>query len=112
LYEVEKVDLGFNPDRVLSFQISLPSPRYNGAEKISEFYEFALQNIRNLPGVRSASAVSTLPLTGNYHFINLEVDADRANPTAKHPYVDSPSVLPGYFAALRCPILYGRDFTG
>jgi putative ABC transport system permease protein len=111
LYEVEKVDLGFNPDRVLSFQVSLPSSRYSGAEKISGFYDLALQNIRILPGVRSASAVSTLPLTGNYHFINLEVEADRANPGAKHPYVDSPSVLPGYFEALRCPILYGRDFT-
>jgi putative ABC transport system permease protein len=112
LYEVEKVDLGFNPERVLSFQVSLPSPRYNGADRISGFYALALQNIRSLPGVRSASAVSTLPLTGSYHFINLEVEADRANPAAKHPYVDSSSVLPGYFEALRCPVLYGRDFTG
>lgn len=111
LYEVEKVDMGFNPDRVLSFQVSLPSSRYSDADKISGFYDLALQNIRVLPGVRSASAVSTLPLTGNYHFINLEVEADRANPGAKHPYVDSPAVLPGYFEALRCPIINGRDFT-
>jgi predicted permease len=111
LYNVGQVDLGFNPDRVLSFQVSLPSARYKEPDKVSRFYDFAVQNIRALPGIRSASAVSTLPLTGNYHFINLEVEGEPAPVGTQHPFVDSPSVLPGYFETLRCPIIHGRDFN-
>jgi putative ABC transport system permease protein len=110
LYNVEQIDLGFNPDRVLSFQISLPSSRYRETDKISGFYDLAVQNIRSLPGIQSASTVSTLPLTGNYHFINLEVEGERPPVGAHHPLVDSPSVLPGYFETMRCPIIQGRDF--
>src|SRR5205807_6419208 len=111
LYNVEQVDLGFNPERVLSFQVSLPSSRYKEPDKVAGFYGFAVQNIRALPGIRSASAVSTLPLTGNYHFINLEVEGEPTPVGTQHPFVDSPSVLPGYFETLHCPIIHGRDFN-
>lgn len=109
-YEVERVDLGFNPDRLLSFQVLLPASRYNDADKMSVFYDQAIKRIRNIPGVQSASAVSTLPLSGAYHFINLEVEGAQIEAAAQRPYVDNPSVLPGYFAAIRSPILQGRDF--
>jgi predicted permease len=111
LYNIEQVDLGFNPERVLSFEVSLPSVRYKEADKIAGFYDLAVQNIRSLPGVRAASAVSTLPLTGNYHFINLEVEGQPAPVGGQHPFVDSPSVMPGYFETLRSRIISGRDFN-
>ncbi len=111
LYNVEQVDLGFNPERVLSFQVSLPALRYKEPDKITGFYDLAAQNIRSLPGIRSASAVSTLPLSSNYHFINLEVEGERPPVGSQHPLVDSPAVLPGYFETVRCPIIQGRDFN-
>src|SRR3989454_4909200 len=109
-HEVEKVDLGFKPDRVLSFQVSLPPARYEEADRISAFYKQAIQKIRNIPGVRSASAISTLPLSGAAHFINLQVESGQTEIATQRPFVDSPSVLPGYFETLRSPILQGRDF--
>ena len=111
LYNIEQVDLGFNPQRVLSFQVSLPVVRYKEADKINGFYDLAVQNIRNLPGVRAASAASTLPLGRNYHFINLEVEGQPAPAGAQHPFVDSSSVMPGYFETLHSPIISGRDFN-
>jgi len=109
-HEVEKVDLGFKPARVLSFQVSLPTARYGEADRISAFYRQAIQKIRNIPGVRSASAISTLPLSGAVHFINLQVENGQTEIATQRPFVDSPSVLPGYFETLRSPILQGRDF--
>ena len=85
--------------------------RYAEAEKISRFYGQAILKIRNIPGVRSASAVSTLPLSGDYHFINLEVEGGQTGDATQHPYVDNPYVLPGFFETLRSPILRGRDFS-
>ena len=110
--EVEKVDLGFKPARVLSFQVSLPPARYGEADRISAFYKQAMQKIRNIPGVRSASAISTLPLSGSsaVHLINLQVENGQTEIATQRPFVDSPSVLPGYFETLRSPILQGRDF--
>jgi len=110
-HEVEKIDLGFKPARVLSFQVSLPPARYGEADRISAFYKQAIQKIRNIPGVRSASAISTLPLSGAAHFINLQVESGQTEIATQRPFVDSPSVLPGYFETLRSPILQGRDFN-
>lgn len=110
-HEVQKVDLGFKPARVLSFQVSLPPARYGEADRISAFYKQAIQKIRNIPGVRSASAISTLPLSGAAHFINLQVESGQIEIATQRPFVDSPSVLPGYFETLRSPILQGRDFN-
>jgi predicted permease len=111
LYNIQQVDLGFNPERVLSFQVSLPSIRYNEPDKITGFYDLAVQNIRGLPGVRAASVVSALPLSNNYHFINLEVEGQPAPVGTQHPFVDSSSVMPGFFETLRSRITSGRDFN-
>ncbi len=110
LYEVEKVDLGFNPNRVLTFQVSLPPSRYKGADMMAAFYRLAIERIRNIPGVRSASAISTLPLSGAFHFINLEVEGAQTEAAAQRPYVDNPYVLPGFFETMGSPMLQGRDF--
>jgi putative ABC transport system permease protein len=96
---------------VLSFQVSLPTARYGEADRISAFYKQAIQKIRNIPGVRYASAISTLPLSGAAHFINLQVENGQTEIATQRPFVDSPSVLPGYFETLRSPILQGRDFN-
>lgn len=111
LFNVEQLDLGFNPERVLSFQVSLPSSRYQTADKITGFYEAAIHNLSAVPGVRTASAVSALPLSRNYHFINLEVEGQPAPVGTQHPFVDSSSVMPGYFETIHSHIILGRDFN-
>ncbi len=111
LYNIEQLDLGFNPERVLSFQVSLPPARYNGPARITAFYEAAVHDLRAVPGVRMASAVSALPLSRNYHFINLEVEGQPIPVGTQHPFVDSSSVMPGYFETIHSHIILGRDFN-
>ncbi|HEV2988400.1 MAG TPA: ABC transporter permease [Candidatus Angelobacter sp.] len=111
LYNIEQVDLGFSPERVLCFQVSLRSSRYKETDKIAAFYDLAIQKIRSIPGVRSASAASSVPLSSNYHFINLEVEGQPPPIGAQHPFVDSSSVMPGYFETLHTRMISGRDFN-
>lgn len=111
LYNIDQLDLGFNPERVLSFQVSLPLTRYGSSSKITTFYETAVHDLRALPGVRTASAVSALPLSHNYHFINLEVEGQPIPVGTQHPFVDSSSVMPGYFATIHSHVIVGRDFN-
>jgi putative ABC transport system permease protein len=60
---LERVDPGFDPDHVLTFNVELPS-RYSNAEGIN-FFRRAVDRISTLPGVRSASATVPLPLGGD-----------------------------------------------
>ena len=109
-YEVEKVDLGFNPYHILCFEVWLPGTKYKDDSSKTAFYERALENLKAVPGVRAASAGYTLPTVTGTHSINLQVDSQ--SPFAsERPLVDDNMVLPGFLTTLKTPILQGRDFT-
>jgi putative ABC transport system permease protein len=62
LRSLEKTDLGFDPDGVLTLRLSLPAASYDAPEKVVSFYQNLLSQVRALPGVRAAGAVRSLPL--------------------------------------------------
>ena len=59
-----EVKLGFDPQNLLTMQVSLPTSKYKTAEQRRAFYEQALKQIKAAPGVVAAGAVSNLPLSG------------------------------------------------
>lgn len=108
-YELEKVDMGFDPHHVVSFQIWLPKTEYKDDSAKETFLHRAVENLKAVPGVESASVSYTLPGATGTHFINMQVDAQ--SPFAsERPFVDSSAVSPGYFATMKIPIVQGRDF--
>ena len=110
LYEVEKVDLGFTPHNVLSFQITPPLNRYKEPEKQSTLYKAALEKLGSLPAMQSVSGISSLPLTSQA-LVN-SMDPDSQSPLFGKPLlVEEESTLPGFFQVMRLPVLEGRDFT-
>ena len=64
LIGLQSVDPGLDPSGVLTFRVSLPTARYPEAAKRLQFFNRALEEIRALPGVRSASAANYLPFRG------------------------------------------------
>lgn len=109
-YELQKVNLGFSPRHVVSFLVSLPDAEYKDDTVKAAFYQRAVDNLKAIPGVESASATFTLPLVTGTHFINLQVDSSSPH-AAERPFVDSDMVSPGFLATLKIPIIQGRDFT-
>jgi putative ABC transport system permease protein len=61
LSALQRVDLGFRPDNLLTFEISLPSNAYPDPDDVVGFYRGLLDRVRALPGVVSATAMSGLP---------------------------------------------------
>lgn len=109
-HEVEKVDMGFNPHHILSFEIWLPEAQYKDDASKAAFYQRSVDNLRTISGVQSASAGYTLPAATGTHGINLQVDSQ--SPFAEQrPFVDSNSVMPGFLGTMQIPIRQGRDFT-
>lgn len=109
-WEVERVDLGYDPQHVFAFQVSLPAANYKDEAARVSFSRQAAENLRAIPGVQSATGSYTVPeATGNY-IINLQADAQSAL-GAERPYVDANSIMPGFFSSMKIQILQGRDFT-
>lgn len=76
LIGLESVNLGFDPANVLTFRVSLTEGRYaRDAALRTQFFERALAELARLPGVRSASAASFLPLNGPGAGMGVNIEA-------------------------------------
>jgi predicted permease len=109
--QLEKVPLGFDPQNVLSFRVTLPQKRYATLAQRVSFYQRLSERIESFPAVNSAGAISFLPLTlaGNTAGITIEGKAPPA--PDQLPFVDFRSVTPGYFRGMAIPLLEGRDIS-
>ena len=65
-HRLQQVELGFRVDGVLTFDVNLPSVRYD-AERRAAFQEELARRLRTVPGVIAAGGISFLPATGSYH---------------------------------------------
>jgi putative ABC transport system permease protein len=61
---LQKIDLGFQPDHLLTASINLPEAKYSTPEKAEIFFKTLLTGIQVLPGVVSAGVTSAIPLGG------------------------------------------------
>ncbi len=60
-WKLQEVNAGFNPDRLLTLRLSLPTTAYRDAAAFGSFYESLQNRVSALPGVVSASIGSGLP---------------------------------------------------
>ncbi len=110
LQELQAVDLGFDPDGVDRFTVSLPEAGYGSDEAVVFFRELTEQ-LSALPDVSSAAAVMGSPL-GN---VALGGSIARTDiPLPPRDQVPSTTIRPatvGYLRAIGIPLLRGRDFV-
>jgi putative ABC transport system permease protein len=111
LLELQRVPLGFDPDGVLAFQISLPQTKYDGVKRVA-FYRELGAALKALPGVKSAGVSSGIPLgAGNYTKSPVSAPGKSALAPGTSVPVDWRTAGPGYFETVRIPLLRGRDFA-
>jgi predicted permease len=103
------VDLGFDSRNVLTFQLLPgnlgPKPEVRAARIRS--VEAAL---REIGSVEQVTASSLLPLAGGYSTIRWGKEDALTDPS-KYQATDAVIVQPGFFEAMRTPVLAGRTFT-
>jgi putative ABC transport system permease protein len=111
LVQMQRVDLGFNPERLLTMRVSLLDSKYPERRQVADFYRQLLAIVARLPGVQSAAATSNPPLiklSDNWMSFFLEgqpADPGRA-PTAKYAIVS-----PDFFRTMEIPLRAGRVFS-
>jgi putative ABC transport system permease protein len=102
-------DSGFQPERLLTFSIGMPSSDYPRVRQL-DFYDQLLTRLDHLPGARSAALAMPLPLTGSSMTVGFDI-AGRPTPPSARPRSDIAIVSPGFFQTAGIPLLEGRGFT-
>ena len=105
---LSRVNLGFNPEHVLTANFDLSETRYN-ADQQDRFIRELLDRIQALPGVIRAAGSIPLPLRVgeiSLSFNLLDHPVSEANQPSARAFV----VARGWFETLEIPLLRGRSF--
>jgi predicted permease len=110
---LESVDLGFNPENTLTMVATLPQSKYDNEEKALQFYNSAMEGLRNSPGIKSVGLTDNLPFGDGGNTDGIIVEGQEPAESANISEVEQAelqSVAPGTFTTLGIPLLQGRDF--
>jgi predicted permease len=101
------IDLGFQPEHVLTLQMRPPEASYAKPEAVVAFYRALLERVRGLPGVRAAGLVRSLPLAASIGDWGLDVEGFVESP-GHNAKGDWQVVSDGAFEALGERLVRGR----
>jgi predicted permease len=108
LYELQRLDRGYDPSGLLTFSVPLGGARYDSRATEGAYYDALFARLRSLPGVVAAGATGTLPLGGSSSAsfaIRGRLEAE-----GQLPEVGYVTASDEYFEAMRIPLRAGRRF--
>ena len=112
-YQVFSAELGrgpgFRTSGIAKISIDPGQARYSVEESV-RFFEQALESAKRLPGARTATVASTMPLFG-FETASIVPEAFHLPPGETSLHVYGNTVDENYFATLEIAILEGRSFT-
>ena len=108
---LEAVDPGFNPHNVISMIVSVSGSKEEDPGRRELFYRQLIERVRSLPGVQAAGAINHLPLAGDLWGWHFAIEGRPKSRPGEKPGAVYRMVTPGYFSAMRLPMIRGRDIT-
>ena len=102
---------GFDPTRVLTFNLALPQAKYTTEEQQRAFFDRLLPSLASAPGFRTVGATTAIPMGNGVNTQTFTVEGYDPGPDRPDPWGDFRAVSPKMFEALRTPVLRGRAFT-
>jgi predicted permease len=109
--KLQDVNLGFQPDRLLSIEVYLPSEKYYSGDRSLLFFREAIERIAALPGVKSAAVGHAI--IGD-HVPNYDILVEGSSPAGSRQEsvtVGDDVVSDNYFQTMGIPLLRGRNFS-
>lgn len=102
-----RVDPGFDSDKILTGEITLPEKRYADENERRRFFDALLDRVESEQGVVAAGLISVLPLRGRMWMDVVTVEGD-TRPLGERPIAPYRPVSPHYFRAMGIPLRSGR----
>jgi len=109
--ELNRVDLGYDPEGVVAAFVALNGDRYPEAADRIAFVNELERRIRALPGVEATGIVSTLPLSGANNDVQFMVDGQAPPPPGQENISWIRRITPDYPRTMGIRIVEGRGFT-
>ncbi len=106
------VDPGYRTDHLLSFEITLPEPRYqDGSPETDQFYSQLLNKLQAVPGIVSVSSTTQLPLSPSVVMTRLLIEGQPPVAPGAFPSAQIRFVSPEFFSTMGLRFEGGRPFT-
>jgi len=109
LWATSRINPGFDTQRFLSVQFTLPPAKYPTSEARLATLRALLDRVGATPGVRLATITNTPPMQNNGSDTGYEVEGVTP-PEGGYTNALFHNVAPGYFKAMGIPLLRGQDF--
>jgi putative ABC transport system permease protein len=109
--QLMRVDPGFQPNRVLRLDLSLPDAKYSEPRQQLAFYNELIGRLQNLPGVESVGATTITPLGHADSWSPFAIEGRPAPPQGQQQQAAMRAVSDDYFRALQIPLRKGRFFS-
>ena len=107
--QLQSVDTGFNEQRALTVRLSPSGTNFREDPQFMAYYKKVEGRLSAIPGVEAVGAINTIPLEKGPTF-RFRIEGRPQLPVDQWPFANYRSVTPGYFSALRIPVLQGRAF--
>jgi putative ABC transport system permease protein len=104
-------DPGFDPESVLTMEVSVPEWKYTEPDQLISFWRNALAEIRTIPGVVAAGAAHALPVTEFAWTTPFIVESRMPTTAGETEVANFRRVTPDFFRAMGIPLVQGRLFT-
>jgi predicted permease len=109
--QLAAVPSGFDAANVLTMRLTLPLSTYPDTATTHRYYQRLLDDVRAIPAVHTAAAVTALPMVSNPGDWGLMIEGlpERLG-NGRRPFADWIVASDGYFEAMQIPLLAGRTF--
>jgi len=107
--QLRRVDPGFDPEHVVTFNVSLPEAKYPKPSDDGAFVTRLVDQLTTRPGVDGAAAILGLPFAGKFS-ISTSFTRQGESDNADTPSAGMRIITPDYFKTMRIPLVGGRLF--
>lgn len=111
MWNLQRVDPGFDPNNVLTFRMQTTS-KHRAMSTGLPYLTQMLDRVKAMPGVTDAGLIAHLPMSGYAWTTNARRIDRPLQPGEQAPQVGWRFIHGDYFNTLRIPLKYGRPFSG
>jgi predicted permease len=106
------MDPGYRTDHLLSFEITLPQPRYDDSSpKTQLFYEQLIARLKAAPGVREVASTTQVPMHPSLVMTRFLIQGQPPVTPGSYPLAQIRFVTPDFFSTMGLGFESGRTFT-
>jgi len=108
---LQNVSPGFNPQGVLTFDLTMTGQRYDDKKAVLNTYRQLWDRLEHSPGAIAAGGVTSMPLSEAFAWTPITVEGRMPLPGEKFLNADERLVGGHYFEAMEIPLRRGRFFS-